>query len=71
MLASGRLRTDAEEAHRRETGEKGRTIFGPQWERSADERAMSAALEAVAHELGAQSIQAGTWRAPHVGRSTC
>ena len=59
VLAGGKLRTDAEEAHRRETGEKGRTIFGAQWERTADERAMSAALETVAHELGAQSIQAG------------
>ena len=51
-------RTDAEEERRRQTGEKGRTIFTPDWERTPNEKAVSAALEKVAGELGIQSITA-------------
>ncbi|EIN08741.1 Aldo/keto reductase [Punctularia strigosozonata HHB-11173 SS5] len=58
VLAAGKLRTDAEEQRRRETGEKGRTISNPNWERSEDERKMSQALEKVAAEVGAQHITA-------------
>ncbi|KAJ7191436.1 NADP-dependent oxidoreductase domain-containing protein [Mycena pura] len=58
VLASGKIRTDAEEEARRASGEKGRTIFRPGWERSEDERKMSHALEKVAAEVGAKSIQA-------------
>ncbi|THH08797.1 hypothetical protein EW146_g8878 [Bondarzewia mesenterica] len=58
VLASGRIRTDAEEQRRRETGEKGREIFGEKWERTEEERAMSATLERVAVEVGAKNIQA-------------
>ncbi|TFY53619.1 hypothetical protein EVG20_g10034, partial [Dentipellis fragilis] len=59
VLGGGKLRTDAEEQRRRETGEKGRLMLGPNWERTEDERKMSAALEKVAGEVGAKSIQAG------------
>ncbi|TFY67120.1 hypothetical protein EVG20_g4052 [Dentipellis fragilis] len=58
VLAAGRIRTDAEEEARRQSGEKGRTVFQPDWERNADERAMSHALEKVAKEVGAKTIQA-------------
>ncbi|KAJ7819778.1 NADP-dependent oxidoreductase domain-containing protein, partial [Mycena olivaceomarginata] len=34
VLASGKLRTDAEEERRRQTGEKGRTFAEPSWERT-------------------------------------
>ncbi|KAI0791554.1 aryl-alcohol dehydrogenase [NADP(+)] [Irpex lacteus] len=55
VLASGKLRTDAEEERRRESGEKGRVTFGP-WERNETERKVSQALEKVAGEVGAKSI---------------
>ncbi|KAF7318158.1 hypothetical protein HMN09_00324000 [Mycena chlorophos] len=58
VLASGKIRTDAEEQARRESGEKGRMIFGPNWERNEAEVKISHALEKVAAEVGAKSIQA-------------
>lgn len=56
---TGRLRTDAEEARRRETGEKGRT-YGQSggWERNEDEKKMVAALEKVAKEVGTEHVTA-------------
>lgn len=62
VLAAGKIRTDAEEAARRETGENGRVVFNPDWERTPDERKVCAALEVVAGQVGATSIQAGTSR---------
>ena len=61
VLASGKIRTDAEEQARRESGEKGRMIFGPNWERNEAEVKISHALEKVAAEVGAKSIQAGEY----------
>ena len=58
VLAGGKIRSDAEEARRRETGEKGRSWHGP-WERTEDEKKVCAALEKVAEEVGAKSIGAG------------
>ncbi|KAA1475409.1 aryl-alcohol dehydrogenase [NADP+] [Dentipellis sp. KUC8613] len=58
VLASGKIRTDAEEEERRKTGEQGRKAMGANWERSPDERKMCQALEKVAGEIGAKSIQA-------------
>ncbi|KAJ7617195.1 Aldo/keto reductase [Roridomyces roridus] len=58
VVGAGRIRTDAEEERRRTTGENGRTMFGPQWERTESEKKMSYALEKVAGELGAKSITA-------------
>jgi aryl-alcohol dehydrogenase-like predicted oxidoreductase len=52
VLAGGKFRTDKEEERRRQTGEKGCTI----WSRSETERAMSTALEKVAKEIGAKHI---------------
>ena len=59
VLAGGKLRTDAEEERRRQTGEKGRNTTGAGWERTPDERKMSLALEKVAQEVGTTSITAG------------
>jgi len=58
VLAAGKLRTDAEEERRRETGEKGRMVWGPNWERTEDEKKMSKALEEVAKEVGVEHISA-------------
>ncbi|EMD34675.1 hypothetical protein CERSUDRAFT_116863 [Gelatoporia subvermispora B] len=56
VLAGGKIRTDAEEEKRRQTGEKGRTIFGPDWERSPEERKVCLALEEVAKQVGVKNI---------------
>lgn len=53
VLASGHIRTDAEEARRAASGEGGRTIMGAAWERTPEERAVCAVLERVAREVGA------------------
>ena len=37
----------------------GRQTFNPRWERTEEERKMCLALEKVASEVGAKSIQAG------------
>ncbi|KAK0465825.1 NADP-dependent oxidoreductase domain-containing protein [Armillaria novae-zelandiae] len=55
VLGHGKLRTDAEEARRKETGEKGRSMFGPNWERTEVEVKVCRALEKVAAEVGAES----------------
>ncbi|KAF8814302.1 Aldo/keto reductase [Phlegmacium glaucopus] len=59
VLASGKIRTDEEEERRRQTGEKGRTTFNPEWERNEKERTISKALEKVAAEIGAKHITSG------------
>ncbi|KAJ3511646.1 hypothetical protein NLJ89_g3977 [Agrocybe chaxingu] len=56
VLAGGKIRTDAEEERRRQTGEKGRTIMDPNWERNKQEKKVCAALEKVAAEVGAKHI---------------
>ncbi|EDR13194.1 uncharacterized protein LACBIDRAFT_177284 [Laccaria bicolor S238N-H82] len=56
VLAAGKIRTDEEEEKRRQTGEKGRMIFGPDWERTDKEKRVCKALEQVASEVGAKSI---------------
>ncbi|KAI0354911.1 aryl-alcohol dehydrogenase [Trametes cingulata] len=58
VLAGGKIRTDEEEERRRQTGEKGRTIFGPDWERNETEKKVSKVLEGIAADVGASSIQA-------------
>jgi hypothetical protein len=58
VLGAGKIRTDEEEQRRRETGEKGRQ--GANWERTEEERKVCLALEEVAKQIGAKSIQAGT-----------
>ncbi|KAJ7501734.1 Aldo/keto reductase [Mycena galericulata] len=58
VLGGGKFRTDAEEEQRRVTGEKGRTTWGPDWERNEKEKKVSHALEKVAGEVGSKSITA-------------
>ncbi|KAJ7346266.1 aryl-alcohol dehydrogenase [NADP+] [Mycena albidolilacea] len=58
VLAAGKFRTDAEEEARRSTGEKGRAIFNPEWERNENEKKISYALEKVAGEIGTKSLTA-------------
>ncbi|KAK7050501.1 Aldo/keto reductase [Favolaschia claudopus] len=58
VLAAGKFRTDAEEDERRRTGEKGRSMFNPNWERNENEKKMSYALEKVAGEVGTGSVTA-------------
>jgi len=61
VLAGGKIRTDAEEERRRQTGEKGRVIFEPSWERNDHEKAVCRALEKVAFEIGAKNITSGKY----------
>ncbi|KAM5545954.1 hypothetical protein V8D89_000080 [Ganoderma adspersum] len=58
VLAAGRIRTDEEEERRRQTGENGRTMSRPDWERTEPERKLCKALEEVQKQVGAKSIQA-------------
>ncbi|KAJ3754650.1 Aldo/keto reductase [Lentinula raphanica] len=58
VVGSGKLRTDAEEQRRKETGEKGRQMGGAGWERNEEQVKMSHALEKVANEIGAKHITA-------------
>ncbi|KAK0231794.1 Aldo/keto reductase [Armillaria nabsnona] len=55
VVGQGRLRTDAEEQQRKETGENGRTMFSPNWERTEVEVKVCRALEKVAAEVGVGS----------------
>lgn len=58
VLAGGKVRTDAEEQKRRETGEHGRSLWA-NWERTETERTVCAGLEKIAQEIGAKSITSG------------
>ncbi|EKM55567.1 uncharacterized protein PHACADRAFT_95833 [Phanerochaete carnosa HHB-10118-sp] len=55
VLGGGKLRTDAEEQRRIESGEEGRKLTGD-WKRTPEQRRVCAELEKVAQEIGAQSI---------------
>lgn len=61
VVAGGKFRTDEEEERRRQTGEKGRTLFDPEWERNEKEKVVSKALEKVAGEVGVKHITAGAF----------
>ncbi|KAI0718243.1 Aldo/keto reductase [Cerioporus squamosus] len=58
VLAGGMIRTDEEEERRRQTGERGRQWTTVEWERTENERRVCNALEEVAKQVGAASIQA-------------
>ncbi|KAJ7904805.1 aryl-alcohol dehydrogenase [Mycena leptocephala] len=57
VLATGHIRSDADEEQRQASGELGRHVMGP-WLRTADEKKMCAALEVVAQQVGAKHITA-------------
>lgn len=58
ILARGKFRTDEEEERRDRSGEKGRMPFNTDWKRNEQEKAVSAALEKVAKEVGAKHVSA-------------
>lgn len=59
VLASGKIRTDAEEQRRLESGEGGRNMFND-WKRDDEERRVCLALEKIAKEVGAKHISASS-----------
>ena len=61
VLGGGKVRSDAEEARRRESGEKGRVIFTPDWERTEEERKVCLVLEEVAKEVRVESVTSGAF----------
>ncbi|KAJ7575158.1 NADP-dependent oxidoreductase domain-containing protein [Mycena floridula] len=58
VLAGGKIRTDAEEQRRKESGENGRTMMGPDWERTDKEKQVCKVLEEIAAEIGVKHINA-------------
>jgi aryl-alcohol dehydrogenase-like predicted oxidoreductase len=58
VIGGGRIRTNAEEARRKESGEKGRTLLNPNWERTPAEKKACDVLEEIAKEVGTKSITA-------------
>ncbi|KAH9834863.1 arylalcohol dehydrogenase [Rhodofomes roseus] len=58
VLAAGKIRTDAEEERRRQSGEHGRKIASDAWERTPEQREVCKVLEKIAGEVGAKSIAA-------------
>ncbi|KAJ4470898.1 NADP-dependent oxidoreductase domain-containing protein [Lentinula aciculospora] len=58
VVEGGKLRTDAEEERRKETGEQGRQLGSSGWERNENEVKVSRALEKVAKDVGTKSITA-------------
>ncbi|KIP05558.1 hypothetical protein PHLGIDRAFT_148078 [Phlebiopsis gigantea 11061_1 CR5-6] len=70
VLASGKIRTDADEQKRLESGEGGRSMFSD-WKRTEEERRVCHALEQMAVDIGAKSIASVAiaylmQKAPHV-----
>jgi hypothetical protein len=59
VLCAGMVRTDAEKEQQLVTGEHGRKLIDPNWERNEAERKMCKELEQVAKEVGSNTIQAG------------
>ena len=58
VLAGGKTRSDEEEERRRQTGEEGRKMLSPNWERTPEQRRVCLALEKVAKEVGTKNIAA-------------
>ncbi|KAI9442879.1 Aldo/keto reductase, partial [Lactarius psammicola] len=58
VLGAGKVRTDAEEERRRESGENCCTLFDQNWERTEEEMGMCLVLEDTAKEIEATSITA-------------
>ncbi|KAJ7575152.1 Aldo/keto reductase [Mycena floridula] len=56
VLAGGKIRTDAEEQRRKESGENGRTMMGPDWERTDKEKQVCKVLEEIAAEIGVSTL---------------
>lgn len=61
VLAGGKIRSDAEEQRRIESGEKGRQLMATDWLRNESQRKVCQALEKVAAEVGAKHITSGAF----------
>ncbi len=75
VLGAGKIRTNAEEARRRASGEKGRTVFGPDWERTPEQKKVCDVLEEIGKEVGTESITSSKCRKhmlepPEIGDGT-
>lgn len=60
VLGQGKIRSNAEEQRRLESGEGGRALHNPEWLRTETERKVCDALEKVAADVGAKNITSGT-----------
>lgn len=60
VLGQGKIRSNAEEQRRLESGEGGRALHNPEWLRNETERKVCDALEKVAADVGAKNITSGT-----------
>ncbi len=58
VLGAGKI---AEEARRRE---KGRTMFGPNWERTPEQKKVCDVLEEIGNEVGTESLTSSKWWDP-------
>lgn len=58
VLAAGKIRTDAEEERRRQSGEHGRKVASDAWERTPEQKEVCKVLEKIAGEVSAKSITA-------------
>ncbi|KAF5314730.1 hypothetical protein D9611_007046 [Ephemerocybe angulata] len=56
VLGGGKIRTDAEEERRKQSGEGGNSFYTSEWLRTPQEKAVCDALEKVAGEVGAKHI---------------
>lgn len=63
VVGAGKIRTDAEEQRRLESGENGRVLF-TDWKRTPEERRVCLELEKIAKEIGAQNITSGAFVCP-------
>ena len=68
VLGAGKIRTNAEEARRKESGEKGRMLIGSHWERTPEMKKVYDVLEEIGKEVGTESITLSKWE-NHVSRS--
>ena len=59
VLAGGKLRSDAEEARREASGEKGRSVMSPSWKRNEVEKKVSGVLQKIALEVGLDGDNVG------------
>ena len=59
VLAGGKLRSDAEEARREASGEKGRSVMSPSWKRNEVEKKVSGVLQKIAVEVGLDGDNVG------------
>ena len=61
VLGGGKIRTNAEEARRKESGEKGRVVLSPDWERTPEQKKVCDVLEEIGKEVGTESITSSKW----------